>query len=71
MEYTLPFVTVSLRDYTFSSVKRRCEKDSKGMAMSSERPVNLDLTTFHFPVTAIASILHRVCGVILFLEVSS
>ena len=36
------------------------------MAMSSERPVNLDLTTFHFPVTAIASILHRVCGVILF-----
>ena len=36
------------------------------MAMSSERPVNLDLTTFHFPVTAIASTLHRVCGVILF-----
>jgi len=36
------------------------------MAMSSERPVNLDLTTFRFPVTAIASILHRVCGVILF-----
>ena len=36
------------------------------MAMSSERPVNLDLTTFRFPITAIASILHRVCGVILF-----
>ena len=36
------------------------------MAMSSERPVNLDLTTFRFPITAIASILHRVSGVILF-----
>lgn len=36
------------------------------MAMSSERPVNLDLTTFRFPITAIASILHRVCGVLLF-----
>ena len=36
------------------------------MAMSRERPVNLDLTTFSFPITAIASILHRVSGVILF-----
>lgn len=29
-----------------------------------QRPVNLDLTTIQFPVTAIASILHRVSGVI-------
>ena len=36
------------------------------MATSSDRPVNLDLTTFRFPITAIASILHRVSGVILF-----
>ena len=36
------------------------------MAMSSDRPVNLDLTTVHFPITAIASILHRIFGVILF-----
>jgi succinate dehydrogenase / fumarate reductase cytochrome b subunit len=36
------------------------------MTMSRERPVNLDLTTFSFPITAIASILHRVAGVILF-----
>jgi len=36
------------------------------MASPSERPVNLDLTTFRFPITAIASILHRVAGVILF-----
>lgn len=32
-----------------------------------ERPVNLDLTTLKFPVTAIVSILHRVSGVVLFL----
>ena len=36
------------------------------MALSRERPVNLDLTTFRFPISAIASILHRVAGVILF-----
>ncbi|MDB2401877.1 succinate dehydrogenase, cytochrome b556 subunit [Litoricolaceae bacterium] len=36
------------------------------MAISRERPVNLDLTTLSFPITAIASILHRVAGVILF-----
>lgn len=32
-----------------------------------KRPVNLDLSTFKFPVTAIASILHRISGFILFL----
>ncbi|MGL4793441.1 MAG: succinate dehydrogenase, cytochrome b556 subunit, partial [Aeromonas jandaei] len=31
-----------------------------------QRPVNLDLQTISFPVTAIASILHRVSGVITF-----
>nr|WP_318384976.1 succinate dehydrogenase cytochrome b556 subunit [uncultured Enterobacter sp.] len=31
-----------------------------------QRPVNLDLSTIRFPVTAIASILHRVSGVITF-----
>ncbi|MGB3252061.1 succinate dehydrogenase cytochrome b556 subunit [Buttiauxella gaviniae] len=34
-----------------------------------QRPVNLDLTTMRFPVTAIASILHRVSGVITFVAV--
>ncbi len=33
--------------------------------MKSERPVNLNLLAFHFPVTAITSILHRITGVIL------
>lgn len=37
--------------------------------MKKQRPVNLDLQTIHFPVTAIASILHRVSGVITFVAV--
>ena len=41
-------------------------EDLLEMAISSDRPVNLDLTTFRFPITAVASILHRVSGVILF-----
>ena len=32
--------------------------------MTTKRPMNLDLTTVRFPITAIASILHRVCAVI-------
>lgn len=35
--------------------------------MNNKRPVNLDLTTIRFPVTAIISILHRISGVWLFL----
>lgn len=37
--------------------------------MSSERPVNLNLFTIHFPITAIVSILHRISGVVLFLMI--
>lgn len=33
-----------------------------------KRPVFLNLTKMHFPVTAIVSILHRVTGVIIFLS---
>ena len=35
--------------------------------MSKKRPVNLDLTTFHYPPMAIVSILHRISGVVLFM----
>lgn len=38
-------------------------------ALSSKRPVNLKLWTIKFPVTAIASILHRLSGVFLFLVI--
>ena len=34
--------------------------------MNNKRPVNLDISTIHFPITAIVSILHRVSGVVLF-----
>ncbi|WP_106403242.1 succinate dehydrogenase cytochrome b556 subunit [Metakosakonia massiliensis] len=37
--------------------------------VKKQRPVNLDLTTIRFPATAIASILHRVSGVITFVAV--
>ncbi|OGV36615.1 MAG: succinate dehydrogenase, cytochrome b556 subunit [Legionellales bacterium RIFCSPHIGHO2_12_FULL_35_11] len=35
--------------------------------MNQKRPVNLDLASFKFPSTAVASILHRVSGVVIFL----
>lgn len=35
--------------------------------MRDKRPINLNLLTIRFPVPAIASILHRISGVILFL----
>lgn len=37
--------------------------------MNKNRPVNLDLTTFSFPLPAITSILHRISGVLLFVGV--
>ena len=37
--------------------------------VKKQRPVNLDLRTIRFPITAIASILHRVSGVITFVAV--
>ena len=39
------------------------------MKERKSRPVNLDLQTMHFPITAIASIVHRVAGVITFVAV--
>lgn len=39
-------------------------------AVNSKRPVNLDLTKFHFPLPAITSILHRISGVIIFIAIA-
>ncbi len=39
-----------------------------GRTVNKQRPVNLDLKTISFPITAIASILHRVSGVITFIS---
>ena len=35
--------------------------------MNTDRPVDLDLTKFHFPPMAVVSICHRISGVLLFL----
>ncbi|MGC1854048.1 MAG: succinate dehydrogenase, cytochrome b556 subunit [Candidatus Aquirickettsiella sp.] len=35
----------------------------------SKRPINLNLLTIRFPITAIASILHRISGFFLFLVI--
>lgn len=35
--------------------------------MQNKRPINLNLFTLRFPITAIVSILHRASGVLLFL----
>ncbi|MFJ5481898.1 succinate dehydrogenase cytochrome b556 subunit [Pectobacterium actinidiae] len=40
-----------------------------GKSVKKQRPVNLELQTIQFPVTAIVSILHRVSGVITFVAV--
>ena len=37
--------------------------------VNQKRPVNLDLTTIKFPVTAIVSILHRITGVAIFFAI--
>ncbi|MCO7223451.1 succinate dehydrogenase, cytochrome b556 subunit [Pleionea sp. CnH1-48] len=37
--------------------------------MKKQRPVNLNLLSIRFPVTAISSILHRISGVVLFIGV--
>lgn len=39
------------------------------IAVNKNRPVNLDLRTIKFPLPAIASILHRVTGVLIFLSI--
>ena len=38
--------------------------------MRKERPKNLDLSTVKFPITATASILHRVSGIIVFIALA-
>lgn len=42
----------------------------QNVKVKKSRPVNLNLQTIRFPLTAIASILHRVSGVIMFVAVA-
>jgi len=38
--------------------------------VKDNRPVNIDLTTFKYPLTAITSILHRISGIVIFAGVA-
>ncbi|AKC60491.1 succinate dehydrogenase, cytochrome b556 subunit [Blochmannia endosymbiont of Camponotus (Colobopsis) obliquus] len=38
--------------------------------MKEQRPINLNLRTIHFPLTAVVSILHRISGVVIFIGIS-
>jgi succinate dehydrogenase / fumarate reductase cytochrome b subunit len=40
-----------------------------GFTVKKRRPINLNLFTIQFPLPAIASILHRISGIILFLAI--
>ncbi len=71
-------MTRSYRKGTLSDPHRSPEEGNNKNSMwalfmirnvKKQRPVNLDLKTIRFPVTAIASILHRVSGVITFVAV--
>ncbi|SMY15020.1 succinate dehydrogenase cytochrome b556 subunit [Photobacterium aquimaris] len=42
----------------------------QNVKVKKPRPVNLDLQTIRFPLTAIASILHRISGVITFVSIA-
>ena len=52
--------------YNHQALKERIKIKRKPQ-VKRERPINLDLTKFHFPITAIVSILHRVSGVVIFI----
>lgn len=40
------------------------------MKQNKPRPVNLDIPTMHFPLTALASIAHRITGVVTFVGIA-
>lgn len=42
----------------------------KNQIVKKERPVNLDLRTIQFPLTAVASIAHRISGVVIFIALA-
>ncbi|UDG79995.1 succinate dehydrogenase cytochrome b556 subunit [Candidatus Steffania adelgidicola] len=40
-----------------------------GKPVKKQRPINLNLRTIRFPITAVASILHRISGVVMFIAI--
>lgn len=69
--YLSVFLTFpALSDFRPGPEEGKIIKSCVGKIVKKQRPVNLDLQTIHFPITAIASILHRVSGVITFIAVA-
>lgn len=60
----------ALSDFRPGPEEGKIIKSCVGKIVKKQRPVNLDLQTIHFPITAIASILHRASGVITFIAVA-
>lgn len=66
-----------MRNHQYTVHERRClSADARSTrqgcdkAVNSKRPVNLDISTIHFPIPAIASILHRVSGIVAFVGIA-
>jgi succinate dehydrogenase / fumarate reductase cytochrome b subunit len=57
---------------TLESIKPACQTiiNVRIVDMKTDRPVNLNLLAFSFPLAALVSITHRVTGVILFVGVA-
>lgn len=64
LSLTTPVIGFHLQDR-----RKQNKKGCVGKTVKKQRPVNLDLSTIRFPVTAIASILYRISGVITFVAV--
>ena len=53
-------------DRTTSNISTRVNSQHRFEGMKTDRPINLSLTKFSFPLAAIASITHRITGILLF-----
>jgi len=62
-------LTTPVIGFHLQARRKQNKKGCVGKTVKKQRPVNLDLSTIRFPVTAIASILYRISGVITFVAV--
>ena len=57
-------------DRTTSNISTRVNSQHRFEGMKTDRPINLSLTKFSFPLAAIASITHRITGTLLFVGIA-
>ena len=57
-------------DRTTSNISTRVNSQHRFEGMKTDRPINLSLTKFSFPLAAIASITHRITGILLFVGIA-